>query len=261
MPDPADLRLVRVLAELGRVSAEELAERARLDVGDALARLSRLHRAGLPLVVGVEGDRTRLARWAAGDRWPPPPVTRTPAGPPSPAAPRTPPAPPVPVSDPWGPPQPATWATGPVAAAPVPAPGRVAAHRTPGVGDRLEAPGPTGPVALTLVDLVDTADALYAAGGHELAPGTRAAVVHTEVAAGPGGFPTTPDALLVLVLADGSEVAGNGATLSSRPPFPGPVAPRDTVGGHTLYELDADADIVAVRWRSAPGAPAVQWRV
>lgn len=253
-PDPADLRLVRALADRGRVAADDLAVAAGMGLEEAVARLARLQRAGLRLVVGVEGDQQALRGWV--EDWQRR-VPRTPAAPQVPRPTPPPVAPPVTSPPGWGPPQPAGWAT----AGSVPAPGRVATHRRPGVGDRLDADGPTGRLSLTLVEVVETADALYAAAGHALAPGTRAAVVHTEVSTGAGGYPGVPDALLVLVLADGSEVTKSAATLSSRPPFQGPPAPGTTVGGHTLYELGADADIVAVRWRAVPGARPLEWRV
>lgn len=227
-PDEVDLRLVSAVANLGRSSVADAARYAGLSVEDALTRLSRLQRRGIPLVLGVEGDQRSLRAWVSARR------QRPERG----SAPGAQPAPP-----------PTTLSA------------RAAAHRRPGLGDRVDIDGPTGPVALTLVDVVDTADALYAAGGHTLAPGARAAVVHTEVTTGSGGYPTVPDTLLTLVLADGSEVSKSGATLSSRPPFRGPLGPQDTVGGHTLYELDAAADIVAVRWRPVPGARPVQWQV
>lgn len=253
-PDPVDLRLVRAVADLGRATAPDVARFAGVGLEEAVVRLTRLQQAGLRLVVGVEGDQQALRgwldRWAAHD-------PRAPAGPPSPPAHPVTPTPAVPVPTGWGPAQPASWATG----TSTPAPGRVATHRRPGIGDRLDTDGPTGPVSVTLVEVVDTADALYAAAGHVLPTGARAAVVHTEVATGPGGYPAVPDTLLVLVLADGSEVAKSGATLSSRPPFHGPAPAGVTVGGHTLYELDADADIVAVRWRAAPGTRPLEWRV
>ncbi|GAB2920937.1 hypothetical protein GCM10027047_17820 [Rhodococcus aerolatus] len=253
-PDPADLRLVRSLADRGRLAADELAAAAGMGLTEAVVRLARLQQAGLRLVVGVEGDQQALRGWVgAWERE----AARAPAPPPVPRAPSPPAAPPVTAPPGWGPPQPAAWAT----TGAVPAPGRVATHRRPGVGDRLEADGPAGRLALTLVEVVETADALYAAAGHALPAGSRAAVVHTEVATGAGGYPGVPDALLVLVLADGTEVAKSAATLSSRPPFQGPPAPGVTVGGHTLYELGVDADIVAVRWRAVPGAPPLEWRV
>ncbi len=114
-------------------------------------------------------------------------------------------------------------------------------------------------LAITLVEVVDTADALIAAAGHQLTPGTRATVVHTEVTAGPGGYRAIPDTRLTLVLDDGSEVRKSGITLSSRPPFRSGVAARDTVGGHTVFELDSQAAIAGVRWRPAEGAAALDW--
>lgn len=130
------------------------------------------------------------------------------------------------------------------------------------LGDRLGAVGPTGePVWITPVEVVDTADALLAAAGHTLPAGRRSSVVHTEVAAGGRGYPSPPDLGLALVVASGSEVDRSPMTLTSRPPFRGGISPGVTVAGHTVFELDADDTVVALRWRASPGAPPLQWRL
>lgn len=130
------------------------------------------------------------------------------------------------------------------------------------MGARLTGAGPVGEqVWVTLVEVVDTADALFNAAGHTLRAGMRAAVVHTEVHAGPGGYPSLPDAGLVLVLSDGKLVTRSAVTLTSRPPYRSGIAPGDVAGGHTVFELDEQASISGVRWRSAPGSPALDWVV
>lgn len=155
----------------------------------------------------------------------------------------------------WGVAQSSAWTRQPP---PEPAAAGVAG---PTVGDTLSSVSPAGePVSITLVELVDTADALIAASGHPLSPGMRATVVHTEVTAGPRGYQAIADTCLTVVLADGTEVGKSGITLSSRPPFRSGIAPGNTVGGHTVFELDAQASIVGLRWRAAQHAAPLDWR-
>ena len=58
--DPVDLRLLALLAEVGRVAVHDLAARAGMDAREVAARLSALAATGLPLVVGVECDQAAL---------------------------------------------------------------------------------------------------------------------------------------------------------------------------------------------------------
>ncbi|UZJ23505.1 hypothetical protein RHODO2019_09705 [Rhodococcus antarcticus] len=130
------------------------------------------------------------------------------------------------------------------------------------LGTRQSGTGPHGePLWVTPLEVVDTADALFAAAGHTLAAGSRASVVHTEVTAGPPGYPSAPDAGLVLVLSDGREVPRSPATLTSRPPYRGGVEAGETLAGHTVFELDEDASITGLRWRAVPGGAALDWRL
>lgn len=250
-PDPTDLRLASAMAELGRTTVLQIAARAGVNPEEAAVRLLRMGAAGLPLVVGVEGDRAALQGWVASlqprQPWgppasppePPPPAWTAPAGPPMG----------------WGVAQSSTWTRQPPRQA-VPA-GRAGAT----VGDTLAAVSAVGePISITLVEVVDTADALIAAAGHPLAPGMRATVVHTDVTAGPRGYQAIPDTCLTVVLADGTEVGKSGVTLSSRPPFHSGIAAGATVGGHSVFELDAQASIVGIRWRAAHDAPPLDWR-
>lgn len=245
-PDPTDLRLVSALAELGRTTVYTIAARAGVGPEEAAVRLLRMGLAGMPLVVGAEGDRAGLQAWLGAQS----PRAQPPQPPPVPyqPAPERRGAPQIG----WGVSQSASWTrqdpqqSGPAG---------------PTVGDTLTAVSPTGEqVAITLVEVVDTADALIAAAGHPLAPGTRATVVHTEIAAGPSGYQAIPDTCLCVVLTDGTEVGKSGIALSSRPPFRSGIAPQDTIGGHTVFELDSQASIVGIRWRPVPGAPALDWR-
>lgn len=266
-PDPADLRLVAALADLGRASVLELAARARMAPDDVALRLLRLGAAGMRLVLGVEADQQALRAWVTSQQparaqpqawFPPAPPqgypTAAPQGYPT-AAPQQAPAG-------WGAPPSAGWVrpeSAPVPAAPVarpvPLPPAVLGARQGGVG-------PNGqPVWVTPLEVVDTADALFAAAGHTLGEGSRASVVHTEVTAGPPGYPCAPDAGLVLVLSDGREVTRSPATLISRPPYRGGIGPDETLAGHTVFELDADASIIGLRWRSVPGGAALDWRL
>ncbi|WP_051757504.1 hypothetical protein [Prauserella rugosa] len=142
--DPADARLLTVVADLGRASLTDIAARAGMDPREAAHRLLNLSASGLPLTVGVEADGTRLRNalgGATGGQHPPtahrpaqpapaqagtaqPGPVRSPASAQQDAAqpaPQTPahgspqnptPAPAVPL-DPaistWGPPQSSSW--------------------------------------------------------------------------------------------------------------------------------------------------------
>ncbi|MER5393218.1 AsnC family protein [Saccharopolyspora sp. NPDC002686] len=55
-PDPVDVRLLSVVAEMGRAAVPEIAGRLGMDVRDVAARLATLSTTGLPLIVGVECD-------------------------------------------------------------------------------------------------------------------------------------------------------------------------------------------------------------
>ena len=269
-PDPADLRLVAALADLGRASVLELAAHARMAPDDVALRLLRLGGAGMRLVLGVEADQQALRAWVASQQparaqpraWfpPAPPQGHTTAAPqdhPTAAPQQAPTGWGAAPSAGWVRPEPFTTAPVPAfpVAGPVPRPPAALGARQGGVGPNGE------PVWVTPLEVVDTADAIFAAAGHTLGEGSRASVVHTEVTAGPAGYPCVPDAGLVLVLSDGREVTRSPATLTSRPPYRGGVGPDETVAGHTVFELDANAAIIGLRWRSVPGGVALDWRV
>ncbi|WP_127782518.1 AsnC family protein [Rhodococcus sp. X156] len=286
-PDPTDLRLVSALAELGRTTVLDLAARAGVHPEEAAVRLLRMGWYGIPLVVGVEGDRAGLYAWLGAQQGgvpPQPPLPQQGAMPQPPPMQQPPPMPqPPPMQQPPGMPPgphaagpqsqpgwqgPTPWGQPPAAVGAYRAPESPPANREPAgattatVGDELAAVGPSGEsVSITLVEVVDTADALIAAAGHHLTPGKRATVVHTEVTAGPEGFAAIADTGLTVVLGDGTEVEKSGMTLSSRPPFRAGIAAGDTVGGHTVFELDAQASIVGVRWRAAEDRPPLDWRI
>lgn len=59
-PDPADIRLLAVLAEEGRGAVHELAAKLGMDPREAVTRLINLSATGLPLVVGAECDQAKL---------------------------------------------------------------------------------------------------------------------------------------------------------------------------------------------------------
>jgi hypothetical protein len=266
-PDPADLRLVSALADLGRASVLDLAAHARMAPEEVALRLLRLGASGMRLVLGVESDQQALRAWVASQqhaRQPPPPAP--PVWSP-PGAPQGHPAPPTqPAPSGWGAPPSAGWVRPEAAVrptAPVPPPTARAVPLPPAVlGTRQSGTGPHGePLWVTPLEVVDTADALFAAAGHTLAAGSRASVVHTEVTAGPPGYPSAPDAGLVLVLSDGREVPRSPATLTSRPPYRGGVEAGETLSGHTVFELDEDASITGLRWRAVPGGAALDWRL
>ncbi|MEO9222725.1 MAG: hypothetical protein ABI251_13325, partial [Mycobacteriaceae bacterium] len=211
--DPTDLRLAAALADLGRTTVLHIAARAGVNPEEAAVRLLRMGAGGLPLVVGVEGDRAGLQGWVRAQQAPPvpPPVWTEPPPPPAPPAWAPPTGPPLG----WGVPQSDAWVRQPQP--PQPRPGMVRFGTTAAVGDSLSSVSPSGEqLTITLVEVVDTADALIAAAGHHLMPGSRAAVVHTDVTAGPRGYQAIPDTCLTLVLADGTEVGKSGITLNSR---------------------------------------------
>lgn len=304
-PDPADLRLVAALADLGRAGVLELAVHARMAPEDVALRLLRLGTGGMRLVLGVEGDQQALRAWLAAQQPAPSPQPAapswTPPGPPPgypgapqgnppapqgyppapqgyppapqgyPAAPQgypgaaqgpppVPQAPPVPTG--WGAPPSSGWVRPEAVARPGPPVARAVPLPPAVLGTRQGGAGPQGePVWVTPLEVVDTADALFAAAGHTLAEGSRASVVHTEVTVGAPGYPSAPDAGLVLVLSDGREVPRSPATLNSRPPYRGGVEAGETLAGHTVFELDADATITGLRWRAVPGGAALDWRL
>jgi len=158
----------------------------------------------------------------------------------------------------WGPPQSASWARGdrpPQTGMPGPAtPTAPAAQRTGRVGGTLETIGLEGErLAIQLVEVVDPADFLFTAAGYRLEPGERSVVVHTEFTnRGAVPFSSLPDQYLVLVTKDGQTISKAPVSLSSRPPHRIGVQPGETAGGHTVYVLPEDVELVAVRWSPRP---------
>jgi DNA-binding Lrp family transcriptional regulator len=290
--DPVDLRLLGVIAELGRAAVHEVAARLGMDPREVAARLVALSGSGLPLLVGVECDqngiRAALARANAaaipsgpypvqgGPRPPGYPSPGYPQGPPSgphpmhggpppPSAPfpvqTGPPSAPIPAPiRTWGPPQTSSWARGDQ---PPPAPmdrtqpatrGNGADVRTGKVGATLNTEGLEGELlAIQLVELVDPADYLFTAAGYRLQEGERSVVVHTELTnRGTVPFQTLPDLYLVLVTPDGQAISKAPVSLSSRPPHRIGVAPGETAGGHTVYVVPESTVITSVRWTPRP---------
>jgi hypothetical protein len=105
--DPVDVRLLGVVAEMGRAAVHEVAARLGMDPREVASRLVALSATGLPLLVGVECDPGRLRQAAAMAAAASPPygvqhapygVAGTPTGP-------YPPSGPVPVPGPYGQPQ------------------------------------------------------------------------------------------------------------------------------------------------------------
>jgi hypothetical protein len=179
--------------------------------------------------------------------------------PPSQPVPAQPPPSADPVLSTWGPPQSASWARGdqppgmPQQQA-VPAQVRSPAMRTGKVGGTLEAEGLEGEyLSIQLVELVDPADFLFTAAGYRLQEGERSVVVHTEmVNRGAQPFNSLPDLYLVLVAKDGQTISKAPVSLSSRPPHRIGVAPGETAGGHTVYVLQENIEVTAVRWSPRP---------
>ncbi|HEU5474500.1 MAG TPA: AsnC family protein [Actinophytocola sp.] len=289
--DPVDVRLLSLVAEMGRAAVHDIAARLGMDPREVASRLVALSASGLPLLVGVECDPNRLraalaARPQPGAYAPPagyPQPYPTPApggfapGVPSgaysvPSGPYPPPPPsnPVPAqtgppSNPfpqpmstWGPPQTASWARGDQPPQDLTVPtarsGPANGARTGTVGATLLTEGLEGErLAIQLVEVVDPADYLFTAAGYRLQDGERSVVVHTELT-NRGGVPfqSLPDLYLVLVTPDGRTIAKAPVSLSSRPPHRIGVAPGETAGGHTVYVVPESTVISSVRWSPRP---------
>ncbi len=244
----------------------EIAQRLGMDPREAAMRLITLSGSGLPLLVGVECDpngvRRALANAAAyGNYMGPPPSGSyavhqsgphqvqqqqyAPQGPVSQPF----PAQPQPQAT-WGPPQTAGWVR---ADQPQPQQAR-AVSRTGKIGSALEADSLEGAhLQIQLVEVVDPADFLFTAAGYKLAEGERSVVVHTEVT-NTSQFPYTslPDMYLVLVTKTGETVTKAPVSLSSRPAHKLGVQPGETAGGHTVFVLPDETQVIQVRWSVRP---------
>lgn len=65
-PDPVDIRLLALVAELGKAAVHDIAARLGMDPREVAARLVALSATGLPLIVGVECDPQGLRNAIAG---------------------------------------------------------------------------------------------------------------------------------------------------------------------------------------------------
>lgn len=151
----------------------------------------------------------------------------------------------------WGPPGSASWARSELPTVQTPKPG----PKSGKIGSKLDVDGPEGErIMIQLVEVVDPADFLFTAAGHQLKDGERAVVVHTELTnRGAMPFTSLPDLYLVLITEDGSTVSKSPVSLSSRPPHKIGVAPGETAGGHTIYVLPEDIELATVKWSLSPG--------
>lgn len=140
MTDPADVRLLAALAELGKTAVHDLAAKVGMDPREVAYRLVALSGSGLPLLVGVESDPAGLRAAIAAA---PPSWQQQPAQPPSG---------PMPVAVPPGRPGPGVAAGMPTGqgfpaagppSAPVPRPGN-APGMPPGPGAPSVHGGPSG---------------------------------------------------------------------------------------------------------------------
>ncbi|WP_409467146.1 AsnC family protein [Amycolatopsis sp. GA6-003] len=143
MTDPADIRLLAALAELGKGAVHELAAKVGMDPREVAYRLVALSGSGLPLLVGVESDPNglRAAISGAPASWQRPQGGGYPGGPgsaPFPAAGPGQGVPPGPASAPM--------ASGPAAMPSGPAPNGPASAGVPGRGAQAPGmPGSSGP--------------------------------------------------------------------------------------------------------------------
>lgn len=243
-PDPVDIRLLSLLADLGRAGVPELANRLGLDPREVAARLVNLSASGLPLLVGAECDPPRIRSAVAhAINWQQRYGARI--------------RPPQPPEDSWGPPQSASWTRGDQPPSAHPGTGTV--------GDTLTITTGHGELlSIQLVELVDPADFLFSAGGYNLDAGERSVIVHTELTnKGTAAFEPLPDEHLVLVAEDGQTIARASVGLSSRPAHRPGLAPGQTAGGHTVYVLPEDLGLTHVRWGTGPDpdSPGLSWRV
>ncbi|WP_409179452.1 AsnC family protein [Amycolatopsis sp. VS8301801F10] len=144
MTDPADIRLLAALAELGKGAVHELAAKVGMDPREVAYRLVALSGSGLPLLVGVESDPNglRAAISGAPASWQRPQGGGYPGGPGSAPFPAAGPGqggmPPGPASAPM--------ASGPAAMPSGPAPNGPASAGVPGRGAQAPGmPGSSGP--------------------------------------------------------------------------------------------------------------------
>ncbi|WP_173124326.1 AsnC family protein [Kibdelosporangium persicum] len=79
-PDPVDMRLLSLIAEMGRAAVHEVAARMGMDPREVASRLVALSANGLPLVVGVECDPNGIRAALAAVAPPSYPVQGTPSG-------------------------------------------------------------------------------------------------------------------------------------------------------------------------------------
>ncbi len=79
-PDPVDMRLLSLIAEMGRAAVHEVAARMGMDPREVASRLVALSANGLPLVVGVECDPNGIRAALAAVTPPSYPVQGTPSG-------------------------------------------------------------------------------------------------------------------------------------------------------------------------------------
>ncbi|WP_326837155.1 AsnC family protein [Amycolatopsis rhabdoformis] len=142
--DPADVRLLAALAELGKTAVHELAAKVGMDPREVAYRLVALSGSGLPLLVGVESDPAglRAAIAAAPPSWQQQQQQQPPPQPPSGPMPVVAPAgrPGLPPAMPTGQGFPAAAPPG----APVPRPGN-APGMPPAPGVPSVHGGPSGP--------------------------------------------------------------------------------------------------------------------
>ncbi|MGH3492208.1 MAG: AsnC family protein [Sciscionella sp.] len=215
LADPVNLRLLGMLAEFGRVAVPELAARMRIDPREVAARLLVLATRGAPLTVGVDCDPLALRAMLSG------------------------------LAAGFAAPPPATTAPA----------SKPANHiRVGEIGRQLHTTGIEGEaIAITVLEVVDPADALFQAAGFTLRAGERAVVVHTELRNdSPRPYPMLADLYLMLVTDAEEKIGKAPLALSSRPPHRIGIEPGATAGGHAVYVIGEDVTITSVRWYASP---------
>lgn len=251
LPDATDLRLLAALTGAGgSVGLPQAAWNAGIPQAEAAARLVQLGESGFPLRLVVEGD-TRLLHQV---------IQRGPVVPAAaPAA--------APGAATWGLPGSAAWARreqpGPTpTAVPAAASGDDGQPTSPRpAAPTLAPPGhPQGTVGLageqlsvTVAQVLDPATDVLTAAGYVLDPTERAVLVQTRIAnRGPAAHDCMPDLYLVLVTTGGAVLPKAPVSVAGYPAHRVGVAPGGVAEGWTVFLINADADVDAVRWSVRP---------
>lgn len=272
LPDATDLRLLAALTGSGgSVGLPQAAWNAGIPQAEAAARLVQLAESGFPLRLVVEGDARLLHQVI--QRGPVAPAASTP--PPTdhptdtPGAARAAAGNAAPGAATWGLPGSAAWAhREPADSGPPPTAGSAAASGDDGQPTSPRLPAPTlappgqaqGTVGLagehlsvTVAQVLDPATDVLTAAGYVLDPTERAVLVQTRIAnQGPAAHDCMPDLYLVLITTGGGVLPKAPVSVAGYPAHRVGVAAGAAAEGWTVFLINADADVDAVRWSVRP---------